>query len=279
MNWFGKVIGGALGLLLGGPLGAVLGTAVGHHFDRRLLGDGIPGLSFGPGDQQRVQTAFYTATFSVMGHIAKADGRVSEAEIAVARNIMSRMELSEETRKTAVHLFTEGKRSDFPLDAVLDQFRSECHRRYTLIRVFIEIQLEAALADGALQGPEERLLLQICDRLKFSRFEFHAIRSALEAQLRVAGNWRQTGNTHYRQQRVVRNEPSLADAYAALGIKPTAGAAEIKRAYRRMMSQHHPDKLVASGLPEEMVKLANEKTQQIRQAYEIICQARKLKNT
>lgn len=277
MNWFGKVIGGALGLLVGGPAGAILGAAVGHQFDRRHLTEGVLGLHFGPGDQQRVQTAFYSATFAVMGHVAKADGRVSEAEIAAARTIMSRMDLSDEMRKQAVSLFTDGKRADFPLGAVLEQFHKECHRRYTLIRVFIEIQLEAALADGALRAEEERLLLEICDRLRFSRFEFHAIRAALEAQLRVAGAWRQSGGSGYRQQRVLREEPSLADAYAALGIKPSSSAAEIKRAYRRMISQHHPDKLVASGLPEEMVKLANEKTRQIRQAYEIICKHRKLK--
>lgn len=278
MNWYGKVIGGALGLLMGGPAGAVLGAAVGHQFDRRYPAEGLLGLHFGAGDQGRVQTAFYTATFAVMGHVAKADGRVSEAEIAAARTIMSRMDLSEEIRKRAVSLFTEGKQPDFPLAAVLEQFRSECNRRYSLVRVFIEIQLEAALADGALRVEEERLLLEICDRLRFSRFEFHAIRAALEAQLRVAGAWRQAGGSGYSQQRTGRDEPSLADAYAALGVKASSSAAEIKRAYRRMISQHHPDKLVASGLPEEMVKLANEKTRQIRQAYEIICKHRKLKS-
>ena len=217
--------------------------------------------------------AFFTATFSVMGYIAKADGRVTEAEIDLARSVMDRMELSETLRKTAVRLFTEGKSSDFPLDQALDQFRVECHRRYSLIRMFIEIQLEAALADGALRGQEERLLLHICDRLGFSRFEFHAIRMALEAQLRVArGGWRQDE----RRVRATRGEPSLEDAYAALGVKPSAGPAEIKRAYRRMMSQHHPDKLLAKGLPEEMVKLATEKAQQIRKAYEIVSKARNI---
>jgi DnaJ like chaperone protein len=217
--------------------------------------------------------AFFTATFSVMGYIAKADGRVTEAEIELARSVMNRMELSDQLRQTAVRLFTEGKRSDFPLDQALDQFRVECHRRYSLIRMFIEIQLGAALADGALQAAEEHLLLHICDRLRFSRFEFHAIKMALEAQARVAaGPWRQ----YERRPRVGREEPSLHDAYAALGASPSASDAEIKRAYRRMMSQHHPDKLLAKGLPEEMVKLATEKAQQIRKAYEIVSKARNI---
>jgi len=275
MSWLGKVIGGAFGFLLGGPLGAIFGAAVGHHFDRGLGEVGQLGVDFQPGARQRVQMAFFTATFSVMGHIAKADGRVTEAEIELARRVMDRMDLPDEMRKTAVRLFTEGKQSNFLLDDVLDQFRVECHRRYSLLRMFIEIQLEGALADGALNHAEERLLLQICDRLRFSRFDFHAIKMALEAQMRVASrSWRQDEGR--RQDRVARQGPSLEDAYAALGVKPSASNAEIKRAYRRMMSQHHPDKLVANGLPEEMVKLANEKTQQIRKAYEIVRQARNL---
>lgn len=273
MSWLGKVIGGAFGFLVGGPLGAILGAAVGHHFDRELAEPGQPGADFEPGAQHRVQMAFFSATFSVMGHIAKSDGRVTEAEIDLARSVMNRMELSDALRRTAVHLFNEGKRSDFPMADVLNQFRRECQRRYSLIRMFIEIQLEAALADGALQAAEEYLLLHICDQLKFSRFEFYAIKMALEAQMRVAsGPWRQEG----AGARVGRKEPALEDAYAALGVEPSASDAGIKRAYRRMMSQHHPDKLVASGLPEEMMKLATEKAQQIRKAYEIVCKARNI---
>ena len=277
MSWFGKVIGGAFGFLMGGPLGALLGTAVGHRFDQKGRGFGLPGLDFDPSTRQRIQIAFYTATFSVMGHIAKADGRVTEAEIATARSIMGRMELSEEMRRTAIKLYTDGKRSDFPLIASLEQFRQECLHRHGLIHMFIEIQLEAALADGALHEVEERILLQICDQLRFSRFEFHTIKSALEAQLRVAGGWSQrTGQNHRATRESLANKPSLPDAYAALGVRSNASDNEIKRAYRRMMSQHHPDKLVANGLPAEMVQLANEKTQQIRQAWEIVRQARKL---
>jgi DnaJ like chaperone protein len=274
MSFLGKVIGGACGFFAGGPLGSLLGAAIGHQFDRQIEAGGLLEFGLDASGRERIQMAFYSATFSIMGHIAKADGRVTEAEIELARDVMARMELSEELRKTAIRLFGEGKQPGFPLDSVIDQFRGECQRRYSLIRIFIEIQLEAALADGALQAAEERLLLHICDRLKFSRFEFHAIRATLEAQLKLAGRWRQTQEGPQRRVRGGRQEPSLEDAYSALGVKPKASTGEIKRAYRRMMSQHHPDKLVAKGLPEQMVKLANEKTQQISKAYEIVRKAR-----
>ncbi|MEW8432270.1 MAG: co-chaperone DjlA, partial [Candidatus Thiodiazotropha sp.] len=94
MSWWGKLVGGAFGFMLGGPLGAVLGAALGHHFDKGLRGLPDDQISWGPGDQERVQTAFFTATFSVMGHLAKADGRVSPDEIKMAEALMAQMSLS-----------------------------------------------------------------------------------------------------------------------------------------------------------------------------------------
>lgn len=262
MSWWGKLIGGAFGFMLGGPLGAVLGAALGHNFDR-----GLEGLASGQpaGDPERVQLAFFTATFSVMGHVAKADGRVSQTEITLANQVMAHMRLSAEQRKTARRLFGEGKRSDFPLDDVLAQFRRECHRRRNLIQMFLEIQIMMALADGTLHRAERTRLLHICEALGFSRAHFDQLVSMVQAQQEFAGAGGVGQPTH---------APSLADAYAVLGISADASDEEVKRAYRRLMSQHHPDKLVAKGLPEEMMQLAKEKTQEIRGAYDRIRQAR-----
>jgi DnaJ like chaperone protein len=271
MNWFGKLIGGAFGFLMGGRLGALLGAALGHRLDK----EGHEDEPMGASARQKAQAAFFTATFSIMGHIAKADGRVTEAEIELARTVMNRLDLTDDLRKTAIRLFTEGKRGDFPFLDALNQFHRDCHRSFSLLRMFIEIQLEAALVDGPLHAAEERLLMQICDHLKFSRFEFHAVKTALEAQLRMSGRWEKWRDSKQKSQ-PVRAQPSVGDAYAALGLKASATDEEVKRTYRKLMSQHHPDKLVASGLPEQMVKLANEKTQQIRKAYDLIRKTRNL---
>lgn len=274
MSWLGKVFGGAFGFLMGGPLGAILGAALGHRFDVGMeeLEHGEQ-ADFRPGTRQRIQMAFFTATFSVMGHVAKADGRVTEEEIGLARAIMAEMDLNEDLQRAAVRLFNEGKDPAFPLDAALDQFRRECFRRTTLIRMFIEIELRAAYADGVLYPVEEQVLLHICGRLGVSRFEFEGIKAILQAQQRFTSRdynrQRQRGEESWRQ-------PRLEDAYAALGVKPSADESEIKRAYRCLMSQNHPDKLVAKGLPEEMMKLATEKTQKIRKAYDAIRKARGL---
>jgi DnaJ like chaperone protein len=243
--------------MLGGPLGALLGAALGHSFDRGLKQLSVESL--GPADTERIQTAFFTATFSVMGHLAKVDGRVTEVEIAAARGIMARMQLNEDQRQAAIRLFQEGKQSDFPLDQVLEQFRRECHRRLNLIQMFLEILVATALADGSMHAKERELLLGICDRLGYPRTSFEHL-VALATGFRSRSYHERPPSQPPRQ--------SLADDYAVLGIDQGASDAEVKKAYRRLMAQHHPDKLVAKGLPEEMIKLATEKTQTIRASYE-----------
>jgi len=262
MSWFGTVVGGAFGFLLGGPLGAILGASVGHQFSKGLTGIET-GETLNPGDQHRVQTAFFTATFSVMGHIAKADGHVSPEELSLANHVMNQMALTSDMRKTAINLFQQGKQADFPLDEVLAQFYKECHRRTDLLRMFLEIQLQEAFADGTLALSEEKLLLHICSQLRISRFDYERLKIQLQAQQRFQGS-----NSSYGQKTPTKS--SLQDAYGVLGLTPHASKVEVKKAYRRLMNQNHPDKLVAKGLPEEMMRLAKEKTQKISKAYQII---------
>ncbi len=269
MSWWGKVIGGAFGFMLGGPLGALLGAVLGHNLDKGLAGlDQNEPLE--PGERERVQTAFFTATFSVMGHVAKADGQVTRDEIALAEAVMTEMELNTELRQTAMRLFGEGKKPGFPLEEVLEQFRVECHRRQTLIQMFMEIQLQAAYADGELAPAEERLLLHVCERLGVSRFTFRRLEQMIRAERHFAGAGAGAGRRAAREPAAM----SLNDAYAILNVSAQTTDAEVKKAYRRLLSQHHPDKLVSKGLPEEMMKMAARKTHEIRQAYERVKEAR-----
>lgn len=269
MSWWGKLVGGAFGFMLGGPLGALLGVALGHNFDKGLGALPEHG-AFASGDRERVQTAFFTATFSIMGSVAKADGRVSPEEIRMAEAIMADMSLDAAKRKTAINLFHQGKSPDFALEAVLEQFRHECHGRSTLIGMFVEIQLQAAYADGRLDPAEDRLLLHICTRLGVSEFDYRRLERMVRAEL----GFRQRAGGAGARHAPASARPSLGAAYQVLGVDAAASDAEVKRAYRRLLSQHHPDKLVSKGLPEEMMKVATQKTNEIRKAYERIREAR-----
>ena len=200
-----------------------------------------------------MQAAFFTATFSVMGHIAKADGQVTHDEIAATETVMSRMQLDPAQRKAAIRLFHQGKAHDFPLDEVLAQFLQECHRRRNLLQMFLEIQIATAMADGRLHAAERNLLFRIGIQLGFD----HAV---IEQLLHLAGH----------TVSAAAGGVSLREAYIMLGIDSKASDVEVKKAYRRLMNQHHPDKLIAKGLPEEMIKLATEKTREIKDAYDLI---------
>jgi len=122
--------------------------------------------------------------------------------------------------------------------------------------MFMEIQCLAALADGKVHPKEKKLLLHVCDIIGFSRHELDHLLAATRSSFQQPQTF------------------TPADAYKVLGLSSHATDAEVKKAYRRLMSQHHPDKLVSKGLPEEMVKLATEKTHEIRKAYETLKQHR-----
>ncbi len=254
MSWWGKLIGGGFGFMFGGPLGALAGMAIGHQFDK-----GLNIAELEPGNTERVQLAFFTASFSVMGYLAKVDGKVSPQEIRMAENIMGQMNLNAQQRKAAIELFNQGKRDDFQLDEVLQQFKQECHRRTNLIQMFLEILIATALADSTLDAKEHNALRHITTQLGFSSELLEQLISMVGAQ---------------QQSHTQSTKPSISNAYAILGVDKNISDTDLKKTYRRLMSQHHPDKLVAKGMPEEMIKLANEKTAEIKSAYEQIKQSR-----
>ncbi len=252
------LLGGTFGFLVGGPIGAVLGAALGRHFGR-AVGSIEAGPAAGAPNRERAQLAFFTATFGVMGQVAKADGHVSPDEIRLANRVMDEFGLDAEQRRAARAIFNEGKSSRFPLDDVLDQLRSECGRATNLLRMFLEIQVQAAWADGGVHPEERRLLTHVAARLGFSEAVY------LEIERMVGAG------THAREAAA---GPTLEDAYTTLGVSPDTPDAEVKRAYRRLMSRHHPDKLASKGLPEEMMRAATERTQQIKAAWDRVRSAR-----
>ena len=263
MSWWGKVIGGAFGFMLGGPLGALFGAALGHSFDRGLKANlrALPGDEGQASRQERAQAAFFSATFGVMGHIAKADGRVSAEEIRLAGAVMDQLGLRGDLRGAARNLFNAGRAPDFPLDEVLAQFRRECRYSLNLARLFVEIQVQAAYADGAVHPAERRLLNHIAEVLGLGPGELEQLEAVVRAHAGPGGS---------------AAALSPDEAYTILGVSPEASDADVKRAYRRLMNRHHPDKLVSKGLPEEMMQAATEKTREIKAAYERVKEARGL---
>jgi DnaJ like chaperone protein len=290
-GWYGKIIGAILGFIIGrGLLGAIVGFVIGHQFDvvaRRnsvsgALGRRRPGMLGGEAgappqaDPAELRRAFFESTFLVMGHVAKSDGRVTEQEIDAAREAMRRFSLSESDRRRAIELFTAGKGPEFPLEGTLERLRWLAGDQSDLCRLFVQIQLEAALHGNGLGDRARTIFLRICRTLGISPLEF----ASLEAMLRMhrgayGGYGPRSGAGGNGQGRAgagvgAGTSAKLADAYDVIGVKATAKDAEVTRAFRKLMSQNHPDKLVAQGLPESMIAAAHERTQRILEAYETI---------
>ena len=275
MHYRGKLIGFLVGLWLGHLVGALLGLWLGHLYDVGMRRQ--RGFSFRRMPGKVEQALFLHTTFAVMGHIAKAAGRVSEQQIRIATLFMDRMQLQGELRREAQESFRQGKDPAYPLEQELASFRRTCRGQMDLLRVFMEIQMQAAFADGALQGDQRGRLLEVAELLGFSRWELEQFLAMAEAELRFAHHRQQSSRSQQAGWTPPPSRDRLQDAYTLLGVAASASDNEVKKAYRKQMSKHHPDKLASQGLPPEMLTMAKEKTQEIQQAWELIKQQRGLR--
>ncbi|MDG6881929.1 DnaJ-like protein DjlA [Phocoenobacter uteri] len=281
MQFWGKFLGFFIGYkFLGGIFGGILGCIATHFLIKKIYENQTINSTFFTGKISR-QSLFMQTTFAVLGHIAKSKGRVTQDDIHLAKQLMQRLQLDENNKELAKRAFIRGKESDFPLRQVLQEFRDGCGKRSDLLRFFVEVQMQAALQDGQLDPEEEKILYTIAEILGLSQFQFQQMLAMVAASQRFrSGNfdgfyqesYQHQSNNNYGYQQ--SNQTSLKDAYTILGVSETDDKTTIKRTYRKLMNEHHPDKLVAKGLPPEMMEVAKEKAQQIQAAYDLICKSK-----
>jgi DnaJ like chaperone protein len=259
----GKVFGAIFGFMAGRWLGMILGIFVGHYFDKGM--SGLKTQQNTAGTIPLAQHPFFGTVFTIVGRLAKADGRISEEEIAGAERLMVQLGLSGAARDEAIALFKRGAAPDFEIEPQIASFLRHAIFQPELRNVLLEYLVTFALADGVIHPAEAEILQRVAQYLGFDRVQFLQFLEMLQAQQRFhRGSYSDTSTAH----------DALADAYRALGVSETASDDEVKKAYRKLMSQHHPDKLIAQGVPPDMVKLATEKTQEIQAAYELIQKSR-----
>ncbi|WP_372764313.1 co-chaperone DjlA [Litorivivens sp.] len=252
-----KVIGALIGFWVFGFLGALLGFFIGSAYDRvRMLGLG----GANPLTRNHRQQVFLQTIFTLKGKLAKADGHISQAEIDHTEAFMRQLKMSAEQRQQAIEWFKQGSGPDYDVSTVIHEFRRTCGHTANLPEVLLVFLVVIALADGDFDAAEEALLADIARQLGFSDTQFRQI---LERTL---------NQTHFAPGQTSQNQ--LADAYKALGVDESCSDQELKRAYRKLMSQYHPDKLMGQGVPDDMIELGKQQTQEIQAAYELIKRSR-----
>jgi len=252
-----KFIGLALGYYLLGFFGAFLGYLFGSSIDR-ARNYGLGGIN--PLSNAQRKEVFLETVFVLMGKLAKADGHISKDEITHVEHFIQKNGMSAQHRKQAIEQFKRGSETDFDITGTLNQFMTSCGHTLNLKQVLLMYLIVMALADGKLDPAEQTLLQKIALHLGYSATQF---RQMLEMVL---------NQSHFSQGQSSQQSPAsaLSDAYKALGVTKENTDQEIKRAYRKLISQYHPDKLIGQGLPEDMIAVATEQAKEIQVAYDLI---------
>ncbi len=248
MGWFGKLTFGTMGLLFGGPLGAIAGAALGHHLVDK--GDNQTGRSLRMGQAEQSQAAYFVSMFSILGKIAKADGRITRPEIDCVEDFLRGLNIPEQEKQFAKLVFSEAKKSPYSIDDFASHMYLINRHKPTILLSFMDLLFKLVAADGNLHPDEEAALEMIKEAFRISDTQFSNLKQ-----------------TYFRD----------ADRYyKLLNCSPENSDQEIKANYKRLVKDFHPDTIISKGLPEEFVQFATQRFQEIQEAYDNIRQERGL---
>ncbi|OQY02447.1 MAG: molecular chaperone DjlA [Desulfobacteraceae bacterium 4572_130] len=251
MGWLGKMLGGTIGFALGGPIGAVAGAAFGHSFDKKSAHISNVKSQHRLSNDEEKQMTFFIAAFSMLAKIAKADGNISKQEIDSIENFMTNdLQLNPSDKKSAVIIFKKALNSNESFEDFAIQFYIVFKLQPQIIELMMDILLRVSTADGLISPQEEVLLLMAAKTFNFSNADYTRLKS-----------------------KYIKETNKF---YAILDCDENSSNEKIKKQYRRLVSTYHPDKIASKGLPEEFIKFANDKFNEIQTAYENIKKQRSL---
>ena len=248
MSIWGKVIGGVAGFSLGGPLGALMGAVAGHAYDKMKAEGAGPGVN----DTQTRQVAFTTAIIVLSAKMAKADGRVTRDEVDAFKELFN---ISANEMKNVGKLFDEAKKDASGFEPYAEQIAMMFAHEPAVLEELMGGLFHIARADGVVHPEELKFLRKTALIFGFTEAQFDRLKAI----------------------HIGAGEDVEQDPYQVLGLTRKASDDEIKKAYRKLIRENHPDTLIAKGMPQEFVDVANEKMAAINAAYDLIEKERGLK--
>ena len=255
MGLFGKIIGGTIGFMMGGPLGAIAGVAFAHMIGQSQEADRISGSQYFRNYNRRMNTVqhsqmtFFVGAFSLLAKLAKADGAVSRnEEVTIRRFMIEELRLDQSIQYTALRIFDAALTSNESYESIARQFYAEFKGSPQILDLMIDIMFRVAIADGSASQAEGNMILHIARIFQFRQDQYDRIK-----------------------ERYVVNTNKY---YAILNCTPEDDSETIKKSYRTLVRENHPDVIASKGLPEEFQAVAADKFREIQQAYEKIRQER-----
>ncbi len=241
----GKFWGGLIGLIQGGPIGAVLGAVLGH-----VIFDGDEKQSLPNSQNKSVQLAYFTALFSMLAKLAKADGHIHPREAELVSKFIKMNNFDAEARAFAKKVFNEAKHQSATFDDFARDFYRLSGNQPMLHNSILAMLCQVAAADGVLHPAEEQCLKSAAQIFRISPRAFQAIMAQYFGQATTADK--------------------IDRYYKILNCSESSSVDEIKKNYKKLVKEYHPDTLVSKGLPEELMKQAAERFREVQEAYEQI---------
>jgi len=233
MNIWGKIIGGTAGFAFGGPIGGLIGALAGHAVDSYTENKSD--------DRQSREVAFTIALIALSAKMAKANGVVTRDEILAFRE---KVDIPRQDIEQVGRLWDLAKQTPDGFDGYAKQVAGMFPKDSPVLEQLIELLYFIARADGEISPEQEEYLDHVTRIFGYSQDE--------KLRLKLI----------YGDQE--------ANPYHVLGIAIDADDAAIRQAWIAKARDHHPDRLMAEGLPEEFIRAANERLASINKAYEDI---------
>ena len=242
MSIWGRLLGGAAGFALGGPIGAILGVMAGSAFDKKNKSS----FNYSKISQEQKQQVFTISFIILSAKLAKSDGQVTDDEIQAFKE---KFNVPKSELNKVGKIFNEAKKDVYGYKQIADQVGLLFADNQILLEELLNNLFYIAASDGQISLKEIDLLKSISQSFSFDENTFQRI-----FQMNLKDN--------------------TSDPYRIIGVSRDDSDQEIRKKWIQLNKEHHPDNLIARGMPKEFIEQSNKELAAINIAYDKIKEIR-----